>query len=111
MQVKNALSNTLAVVHNKPKGILHAFLAGHLVGSQNQVPEQGLVFFTSIDNPGDGFSGDDQDVHRGLGVRITKGHTLVIFVDDIGGNFPGDDPAKNCLVHGVLPRCDGCGEK
>jgi len=40
---------------------------------------------------GDGASGDDQDVNRGLGVGIVKGDKVGCRVDDLGGDLAGGD--------------------
>lgn len=76
-----------------------AFLLGELGGDQEQVAQELFV-------PGFGglqslqvLLGDDQDMGGGLGVDVSEGQALLILEDDIGGDLPADDLAKNGLGH------------
>lgn len=39
---------------------------------------------------------DDQEVHRRLLADVPEGEGLVILIDHIRGNFPGDDLVEDC---------------
>jgi hypothetical protein len=42
--------------------------------------EGGLVFLRGFAYPGDGFAGDDKKVGRCLGIYITKGDAVFVFM-------------------------------
>lgn len=45
--------------------------------------------------------GDDQNMHRGLGMDVLKSEDLVVLGHDTRRQLPGDDPAKDAIaLHG-----------
>jgi hypothetical protein len=42
-------------------------------------------------------------MHRRLRRNIAEGQHVFVFVDDVGGNFPADDPAEERIGHGSSP--------
>ena len=74
-----------------------ALLFGDLAGFEQQVAEQGAVLGSGVLHAGDDFLGDDEDVRRGLGLDVAESQTIVVLIDDVGGNFAADDFAKNSL--------------
>lgn len=45
----------------------------------------------------------DEDMHRGLGIDIPEGEDLVVLIDLAAGDLPGDNLAKQAIVHGNAP--------
>ena len=39
----------------------------------------------------DWFFGNEKKVDRGLGRNVAEAEAEIVFVDDVGGDFPGDD--------------------
>lgn len=69
----------------------YVFAAGDLGGCKEKVAEEALIIGLRGSDAGDGFFGDDEDVDRGLRGDVAKGEALVVFEDDVGGDFAGDD--------------------
>ena len=57
--------------------------------------EQGAVLGSGVLHAGDDFLGYDEDVRRGLGLDVAEGQTVVVLIDDVGGNFAANDFAEN----------------
>jgi len=103
MEVKYTLPYGLAIIYHEPESIFDAFLSGHLVGTQIQMSEQGLIFIPGINHSGDGLFGYEQNVDRCLWVYITKGQTQFIFIDDVRRNLFVDNLAEDRVRHGLAP--------
>jgi hypothetical protein len=99
VQVKHALPGLRPVVDRETKGILHAQLPRDLVGGEQQVAKERLVFFPGVGEPRDFLLGNDQDVRGRLGIDIAKSETQIVFVHDVGGAFVGHYLLKQCLTH------------
>ena len=63
----------------------------YLSGHEEQVPQHGLVFGADSLDADDGFPGDDEYVNGRLRLNVPKGHTMVVFVNNIGRNLPAQD--------------------
>ena len=68
-----------------------AFLAGDLADFQEEMAQEFLVFGRAFGDANDWFFGNEKKVDRGLGRNVTEAKAEIVFVDDVGGNFPGDD--------------------
>ena len=55
----------------------------------------GIARAFAFRNGGDVDLGDHEDVDRRAGVDVAKGQHLVVFVDDVGGDFAIDDASEN----------------
>ena len=69
----------------------YVFAAGDVGGGEEEVSKEALIIALGVSNAGDGFFGNDKDVDRGLGGDVAEGEALVIFEDDVGGDFARDD--------------------
>jgi len=54
----------------------------------------------------DVFSGNNQEMNRGLGAVIPKGHDKIVFIHNIGGNFARDDFLEDVCAHNTTSAQD-----
>jgi len=99
MQVRHGLSSPFFAIKDQAVAIADAQLLGQPRGNQVQMTEHAPVFLGDIGMSPDGFAGDHQDVNRRLRVNIAKGQALLVFVNDVGRDFPVDDFLKEVVRH------------
>ena len=58
-----------------------------------------MVGGLSFGDARDGFLRDDQDMSGGLGFDVAEGDDFVVFVEDGGRDFSGNDLLKQCFAH------------
>ena len=81
-----------AIVDDDPEAIFGvAFLAGDLADFQEEMAQEHLVVGRAFGDANDWFFGNEKKVDRGLGRNVPEAEAEIVFVDDVGGNFPGDD--------------------
>ena len=96
MQVRHRLPGIAAVIdHDAIAAFRDAFQPGHGARGEEQSAEQFGIEIARFTEPGEMPLGDDQDVERGLRIRVVKGNQIVGFMDDPGRNFSGGDFFKN----------------
>jgi len=97
VEVVDTLGALLAVVDDNPEAVRGDSLSlGHLLGDEEEVAEECLVLlWVGLGELGNGFPGDDQDVNWRLRVDVVEGDTVVILVNDLGGDLLPEDLAKN----------------
>jgi hypothetical protein len=69
----------------------YVFAAGDIGGGEEEMAEKALIIGLGGSDAGDGFFRDDKDVDRCLRGDVTEGKALVVFEDDVGGDFAGYD--------------------
>lgn len=100
MQVGYGFARVFAVVENEPvSGFGDALAACDFGGDQENVAENRLILRGGETYAWDRLAWDDENVDRGLGRDVSKGETVIILEDDIGGDFAVPDFLKEC--HGV----------
>ena len=100
MQVGHSFAGVGSVVEHKSEAILiEAKLFGDLGGLEQQMSENLVVGGLSFGDARDGLFRDDQDVSGGLGFDVPEGDDFVVFVENGGRNFAGDDLLKQCFAH------------
>jgi len=81
-----------AIVNNDSEAIFGvAFLAGDLADFQEEMAQEFLVVGRGFGDANDWFFGNEKKVDRGLGRNVAEAEAEIVFVDDVGGNFTGDD--------------------
>ena len=91
MEVRDGFSAVGTVVNDEAVACgSYVFAAGDVSGGEEEVAEEALIIGLSGSDAGNVFFGNDEDVDRGLGGDVAKGETLVVFEDDVGGDFAGD---------------------
>ena len=68
-----------------------AFLAGDLADFQEEMAQEFQVVGRGFGDANDWFFGNEKKVDRGLGRNVAEAEAEIVFVDDVGGNFTGDD--------------------
>ena len=92
VEMGNRFTAVRAVVDDEAvAGGGYVFAAGDVGGSEEEVAEEALIIGLSGSDAVDGFFGNDEDVDRGLGGDVAEGEALVVFEDDVGRDFAGDD--------------------
>jgi len=60
-------------------------------GGEQEMSEQGGLIRRGFADPRDNGFWNDEKMHRGLRTDVADGHATVIFMENPGGDFPGDD--------------------
>ena len=69
----------------------YVFAAGYVGGGEEKVAEEAVIIGLGSSDTGDGFFGNDKNVDRGLRRNVAEGEALVVFENDVSGDFAGDD--------------------
>lgn len=97
VQVRNAFARIRAAVdHDTVTGRKQIQLFRHRAGSEKQFSQERAIPWRCFGQSRHNALGNDQDVHRRLRIYVVKSKHLVIFPDDVGGNFAPDDFFENC---------------
>jgi hypothetical protein len=100
MNVKYILAGgTIAVEHATITRLGNAFLRGDLLRRKKQIADQFSVLRFNVVDRGDVSLGDHQDVCGSLGIDVTEGQYLLVFINDIGLNFSGHHLAEQTVRH------------
>ena len=96
MQMIHALPGIPARVRHDPITVgIESLLARELGGKRQQSTQQSFTLSTlKIPNRGDMSDGDDQQVHRSLGVDVPEGQRFLRPLHDFGRNLAGHNPAE-----------------
>lgn len=94
VQMEYRLPGIGAVVDDQPEGVFNAQLPRHFPCRQQQVPEQGLVGILRIGQSRNFLLGNHQYMGGRLGIDIPEGEAMCVFINNIGRNLSGNDPAK-----------------
>ena len=78
---------------------MQAFLLGHGLRNKDKMTQERFVLGLGGRDTRNFLFGNDKDVNRSPGMNIVKSQAEVIFVNDPGGNFPGNDLGEN-RAHG-----------
>ncbi len=76
-------------------------------GRLHQLAEQQGVVGRGIEQVGERLFRDDQHMRRRLRGDVAEGQHLVVFIDDVGGNFAGDDLGENGFSHVYVSSSSG----
>lgn len=92
MEVGDGLAAVGAVVDDDAEAVfLEALLFGDGGDAGHHVAEEGLVIVFGEGDAGNWFFGDEEEVGGCLGADVAEAEAEVVFVDDVGGDFAGDD--------------------
>lgn len=109
MQVRNAFTRIRAAVdHDAITRRKQIQLFRHRARSEKQFSEQRSIRWRRFSQSRNHTLGNDQDVHRRLRIDIVESKHVVIFPDDVRGNFAPDDFFKN--GHNVRGRAGALSE-
>lgn len=91
MEVGHAFSAVAAVVDDDPEATGKSLFLCQGGGCEEQVSEDALVLRAGFPDAREGLAGNDEDMHRGLRVDVADGEGRIVFVEDFGGDFAGED--------------------
>ena len=92
VEMRNAFATIAPVVdHQAIAAGFESETPGNLGRLEEEVPQEGLIFWQGLADSGDRLFGNHQDMHRGLGLDIVQCQNLIVFIGDFGGDLAGDD--------------------
>lgn len=94
MKVKNGLARAAAVVEHGAIAGEEIALPGQFGGDKMQLAKDRLVRRRSIVERGEMLAGADEKVSGSLWGDILERENVVIFIDNLRGDFPGPDFAE-----------------
>ena len=98
VQMRDGFSSVGAVVDDGAKArFREAFLLRDDAHARKEVPEEGGLFRGRFRDARDELLRNKEEVDRGLGLDVSEAEAEVIFINDLGRNFTGDDLLKNGL--------------
>lgn len=100
MQVHNQLSTFLSIIDDQPVPIFEFLLLCYFCSCQEQLTQNCLMsVFCVFDHVKSIFLlWNDQNMNRGLWADVSEGEDVVVFVDNIGGDFLSDYFVENSFV-------------
>jgi hypothetical protein len=100
MQVVNSLPAIDPGINHGAIAVREANLLSYPFHDEEQVPHEGMILGFGIGQTGDRLLGNYQNMDGGLGGNIPKGHTEIVLIDNIGGDFFANNLAKKGIVGG-----------
>jgi len=93
-----SLPSGVVAVHNDTVAVVRNAFPGRQFGcGQEQFSDQFGVIRPYVVYGPDVFFGDDQNVRGRLGIDVSEGQDIFIFVHDVGRDFPVDDLEKQVV--------------
>src|SRR5271169_61404 len=102
MQMEYRLPRPRPDVVHRAVSVLDAALAPDLRRYELAVAKDLGVFWRGFLQSDDVPLGEDEHVSRRFGVDVLEGEHLVVLVNLLRGNLPGDNFAKETVVHGSM---------
>jgi hypothetical protein len=100
MEMRYAFPAIRAIIDDQTETrVMQAFLLGHGLRNKDEMTQKRFVLGSGCRNARDFLFWNDQDVNRSLRVDIVESQAEIVFINDPGGNFPGDDFGEN-RAHG-----------
>src|SRR5699024_1828626 len=106
MHMEHGLSGVRAGVEDQSE-VAITVRGGHLGSDLRGVGEQRGVL-RELGHVPAMCPGHDEHMHRSLRVQVLEGDHVVVLVDALGGDVPGDDLAEDAVR--IVTLCDGLGE-
>ena len=92
VQVWHGFACVCSVVDYYPiTGLVDASFLRHRLGGKKKLPQESTVIPASLADPRDDPFGDDENMHRRLGVNVVKRDQIIGLMHDAGRNLAGDD--------------------
>jgi len=84
MDVIDALTSIGIGIHHQTKApFCDSFFPCDLIGNLEQMADDRVVSRINIESRRNMFSGDYNNMNRGLGIYVLEGHHALIFIDDL----------------------------
>jgi len=103
MEMEDCLAAMTAIIYYQPVTVLiESLFFGCLPGSKNKMAQQFAVFGLHVLNSGQVFFWYNQEMNRGLRMDVMENHQLIVFMNDPGWTFPGNNSTKNTIHHSII---------
>jgi hypothetical protein len=90
MELGNGFAGIFAIVEDEPvSAIGNTFASGDCGCGEEDVPQNGLILRRGETDTRDGFAWDNEDMDGCLRSDVAEGEAVIIFKDDVCGNFAG----------------------
>ena len=100
MEMRDGFAGVGAVVDDETVAVfVEAELARDVGCFQEEMSEDGVIFSGGFVDAWNRFARDDEDVARRGGADVAKGEHLIIFVNDVSGDFAVGDFLEQRLAH------------
>ena len=103
MQVRYGFATFLTIVDHDAKSLVQSFLLGNFTCNEEQMPEYRLVIRCGLTNSWNEFFGNDEQMNGCLRSDIVDDDALLILMNFVCGNFPGNDFFKDGTHDKKLP--------
>ncbi len=97
MNVVDSLPTFFIAVHDNAETFFATQFLGQALGGKQDVSSQRLVVLGQVVQGAYRLFRDHQEVHRCLWRDVVEGQYLVVLVNDISRDFPGDDLGEQCI--------------
>jgi hypothetical protein len=102
MQVRYLLSSFNSAVDRQAiTALSYALLLSQILSYDDHPPGKLMMVFSKLSRGCDVYLGYDKYMDRRLRMNIPEGQKVLILVDQIAGEFPGNDPAENTFIRHV----------
>lgn len=91
VQMRHRFARVRAVVDDEAEALLQVEFLGHLSGDQQEVPEDSLIRGGRFADPWYHLFGDDEQMHRRLGLDVVQNDAVFVFMLQAGRDFARDD--------------------
>jgi hypothetical protein len=96
VEMRHSLAAIRTIIDHEPKArFMEALLPGYGLRNMNEVAQKRFIGGCGSRHAWDFPFRDDQDMDRSLGMDIVKRKAEVVFINDPGRDFAGDDLRKN----------------
>lgn len=110
MQMRHGFARVRPVVkHEAIAALLEAEFLSDFSSFKQQVTKNLVILGLGFGDAHNGLLGDDQNVGWRLRLDVAEGAHQIIFIDNVRGNFAGDNCFKECFPHDrngwlIIPR-------
>jgi hypothetical protein len=96
VQMRHGFAAIRTIINDKPKArVVKALLLGDRLRNINQMTQKRFVGDCGGGDARDFLFWNDQNMDRGLGMRIVESQAMVVFEGNPGRDFTGDDLGEN----------------
>lgn len=100
MNVIDTLPCPRPAINNHAEAIFRdPLISSQLSGRTKDITDKPFISLPHVEEGGYVLARNNQEMDRGLGVDIPKGHNRVVLIDDVSFNIAFDDAAKKTVAH------------
>lgn len=100
MKVMDGLLSVCTVIHDAPvSGFGNALLRSNAGGDPRDIGGKALILIVQSGEARHMLPGNNQDVHRRLGINISEGNDVAVLKHNVGRDLSHGDAAEKALSH------------